>query len=195
MWRTNSRFTGRTLRRPTWMPPRHSTGWRQPEYLAANGVQNYMKYADAKLKEEEQRAMRYLETRKGCNSVSAVSLCFVFSVQLHVSSEPLYCFLFDHQISNELHLVAVTNQRSQHFFSFFSLWQLTECCVNVLVTAFKETILAECAGMIKNNETERELPTMRKLVWRNFVLQPWQFVHTRAPYPRFVLWLFILYLV
>lgn len=34
--------------------------------------------------------------------------------------------------------------------------QLTECCVNELVTAFKETILAECAGMIKNNETESE---------------------------------------
>ncbi len=46
---------------------------KAPEYLAANGVQNYMKYADGKLKEEEQRAMRYLETRKGCNSVAAVS--------------------------------------------------------------------------------------------------------------------------
>jgi len=76
---------------------------KAPQYLAANGVQNYMKYADAKLKEEEQRAMRYLETRKGCDSVAA----------------------------------------------------LTECCVNVLVTCFKETILAECAGMIKSNETEK----------------------------------------
>ena len=45
---------------------------KAPQYLAANGVQNYMRYADAKLKEEEQRAMRYLETRKGCNSVAAV---------------------------------------------------------------------------------------------------------------------------
>ena len=27
-----------------------------------------------KLKEEEQRAVRYLETRKGCDSVSVVSL-------------------------------------------------------------------------------------------------------------------------
>jgi cullin-5 len=76
---------------------------KAPQYLAANGVQNYMKYADAKLKEEEQRAMRYLETRKGCNSVAA----------------------------------------------------LTECCVNVLVTAFKETILAECARMIRSNETDK----------------------------------------
>lgn len=34
------------------------------------------------------------------------------------------------------------------------LFQLTECCVNVLVTVFKETILQECAQMIRNNETE-----------------------------------------
>uniref|UniRef100_A0A3Q2FWC7 Cullin-5 n=1 Tax=Cyprinodon variegatus TaxID=28743 RepID=A0A3Q2FWC7_CYPVA len=32
---------------------------------------------------------------------------------------------------------------------------LMECCVNALVTSFKETILAECPGMIKRNETDR----------------------------------------
>uniref|UniRef100_A0AC11DV86 Cullin 5 n=1 Tax=Ovis aries TaxID=9940 RepID=A0AC11DV86_SHEEP len=58
---------------------------------------------DAKLKEEEKRALRYLETRRECNSVEA----------------------------------------------------LMECCVNALVTSFKETILAECQGMIKRNETEK----------------------------------------
>ncbi|KAM4682597.1 cullin-5 isoform 2-T2 [Amazona ochrocephala] len=42
-----------------------------PSYLQQNGVQNYMKYADAKLKEEEKRALRYLETRRECNSVEA----------------------------------------------------------------------------------------------------------------------------
>ena len=47
---------------------------KAPEYLADNGVQNFMKYADSKLKEEEQRARRYLETRAGCNSVSVVSV-------------------------------------------------------------------------------------------------------------------------
>ncbi|GAB5577040.1 cullin-5 isoform X2 [Prionailurus iriomotensis] len=57
----------------------------------------------AKLKEEEKRALRYLETRRECNSVEA----------------------------------------------------LMECCVNALVTSFKETILAECQGMIKRNETEK----------------------------------------
>ncbi|XP_067278974.1 cullin-5 isoform X4 [Pseudorasbora parva] len=75
-----------------------------PAYLQQNGVQNYMKYADGKLREEEKRALRYLETRRECNSVQA----------------------------------------------------LMECCVNALVTSFKETILAECPGMIKRNETESE---------------------------------------
>ena len=43
------------------------------EYLSANGVVNYMHYAAAKLKEEETRAKRYLETRTGCTSVYVVS--------------------------------------------------------------------------------------------------------------------------
>lgn len=34
---------------------------KAPEQLANNGVQAYMRYADAKLKEEEARAQRYLE--------------------------------------------------------------------------------------------------------------------------------------
>nr|XP_025749234.1 cullin-5 [Callorhinus ursinus] len=34
-------------------------------------------------------------------------------------------------------------------------YKLMECCVNALVTSFKETILAECQGMIKRNETEK----------------------------------------
>ncbi|KAK6185168.1 hypothetical protein SNE40_007460 [Patella caerulea] len=76
---------------------------KAPRYLSENGVQNYMSFADSKLKEEELRARRYLETGYGCNSVAA----------------------------------------------------LTECCVRVLVTDFKETILQECATMIKNNETEK----------------------------------------
>uniref|UniRef100_A0A8C5DNZ2 Cullin-5 n=1 Tax=Gouania willdenowi TaxID=441366 RepID=A0A8C5DNZ2_GOUWI len=32
---------------------------------------------------------------------------------------------------------------------------LMECCVNTLVTSFKETVLAECPGMIKRNETDK----------------------------------------
>ncbi|XP_064404658.1 cullin-5-like [Halichondria panicea] len=40
------------------------------DYMTENGVQNYMRYADQKLTEEERRANRYLETRKGCSSVS-----------------------------------------------------------------------------------------------------------------------------
>ncbi|XP_023726846.1 cullin-5 isoform X1 [Cryptotermes secundus] len=84
---------------------------KAPQYLQANGVQNYMKYADAKLREEEQRAQKYLESCSG-------------SVQI-----------------------------------------LTECCVNALVTTFKSTILAECADMIKGNETDK-LQLMFKLMDR-----------------------------
>lgn len=84
---------------------------KAPQYLESNGVQNYMRYADQKLKEEEQRASKYLESYSG------------------------------------------------------SVQSLTECCVRVLVTAFKEIILAECPSMIKNNETEK-LQLMFKLMDR-----------------------------
>ena len=43
------------------------------EYLSANGVASYMHYVVAKLKEEKNRAQRYLEIHKGCTSVSLVS--------------------------------------------------------------------------------------------------------------------------
>ncbi|XP_067278975.1 cullin-5 isoform X5 [Pseudorasbora parva] len=89
-----------------------------PAYLQQNGVQNYMKYADGKLREEEKRALRYLETRRECNSVQAVS---VSRSKKAPKQDPV----------------------------------LMECCVNALVTSFKETILAECPGMIKRNETEK----------------------------------------
>jgi len=49
---------------------------KAPEYLDANGVQNYMRYADQKLKEEEQRASRYLETRRDSKSVEVVGIFY-----------------------------------------------------------------------------------------------------------------------
>ena len=52
------------------------------EYLSKNGVQNYMRYADQKLKEEEDRARRYLETGYGCQSVAAVSIFCLFTNDL-----------------------------------------------------------------------------------------------------------------
>ena len=67
------------------------------EYLSDNGVQNYMKYADQKLKEEESRARRYLETGYGCQSVSAVSvtlfllLSIWLSVSIHLSIHRCIC--------------------------------------------------------------------------------------------------------
>ncbi|XP_008484198.1 cullin-5 [Diaphorina citri] len=80
------------------------------EFLQNNGVESYMKYADAKLHEEELRACKYLESSS--------------SVQL-----------------------------------------LTDCCVTVLVSSFKNTILAECPKMIKMNETLK-LELMMKLLDR-----------------------------
>lgn len=74
---------------------------KAPEYLEHHGVQNYMRYADMKLREEEVRAQKYLETNSG-------------SVQM-----------------------------------------LTDCCVVVLVSNFRHTILAECTDMIKSNDTEK----------------------------------------
>lgn len=82
-----------------------------PDHLVQNGVQNYMRYAEAKLREEEQRAQKYLESCSG------------------------------------------------------SVNNLVKSCVKVLVTTHKETILAECADMIKANETKK-LQLMFKLMDR-----------------------------
>jgi len=63
-----------------------------PAYLAENGVQNYMKYADLKLHEEERRALRYLETRKGCNSVQQLmEACVQVLVKDHSSTIVAEC--------------------------------------------------------------------------------------------------------
>lgn len=40
--------------------------------------------ADAKLREEEKRALRYLETRRECNSVQAVSIQVISTVYRYV---------------------------------------------------------------------------------------------------------------
>lgn len=42
--------------------------------------------------------------------------------------------------------------------------QLNGCCVNVLVTAFKETILAECSSMIKQDETQSKFLSFLDLI-------------------------------
>jgi cullin-5 len=77
-----------------------------------------MRYAESKLREEEQRAQKYLES---CG-------------------------------------VGVGGTGG-------SVQNLVDSCVTVLVTAHKETILAECAGMIRGNETEK-LQLMFKLMDR-----------------------------
>lgn len=73
---------------------------KAPEQLEATGVQSYMIWADAKLREEEIRGAKYLENYTG------------------------------------------------------SLTALSDRCINVLVTSFKDIILAECAPMIQACQTE-----------------------------------------
>ncbi|XP_036758555.1 cullin-5 isoform X1 [Manis pentadactyla] len=143
-----------------------------PSYLQQNGVQNYMKYADAKLKEEEKRALRYLETRRECNSVEAASSLKNFAIEEGKTSSTLIVKVFHladfwGEIAMDLEVVLISG-KIQEFMAYgkkvFSSrklakgdreYKLMECCVNALVTSFKETILAECQGMIKRNETEK----------------------------------------
>lgn len=48
---------------------------KAPQYLEVNGVQNYMRYAESKLREEEQRANKYLES---CSIATVRNTIFVF---------------------------------------------------------------------------------------------------------------------
>ena len=52
------------------------------DFLVANGVIEYLKYADTKLKEEEKRAQKYLETSKESSSIELVIYSAVVSTCL-----------------------------------------------------------------------------------------------------------------
>lgn len=56
-------------------------------------------------------------------------------------------------------------QRAAKYLESSSYQILNDCCVKVLVTSIKETILAECSSMIKNNETVK-LNLMFRLIDR-----------------------------
>lgn len=43
------------------------------QYISSKGIISYLSYADAKLKEEEKRAQKYLETCRGSDSLELVS--------------------------------------------------------------------------------------------------------------------------
>jgi cullin-5 len=43
------------------------------QFITENGIISYLTYADQKLKEEEKRAQKYLETCKGSSSLEIVS--------------------------------------------------------------------------------------------------------------------------
>ena len=58
---------------------------KAPQYLEMNGVQNYMRYAESKLREEEQRANKYLEN---C-SIATVYKTNAFNIYYIVKTNPL----------------------------------------------------------------------------------------------------------
>ena len=77
---------------------------KAPQYLHANGVQNYMRYADAKLREEELRAHKYLESCSG--SVQLVRLLHEFSVCVRMKLVHYKCiFIIPISISSSLSAV------------------------------------------------------------------------------------------
>ncbi len=54
------------------------------QYISDNGIICYLTYADAKIKEEEKRALKYLETCKGRESLELVGDTLYYYT--HVSS-------------------------------------------------------------------------------------------------------------
>lgn len=50
------------------------------QFIAENGIINYLTYAESKLKEEEKRALKYLETCKGSNSLDLVNFKSILNV-------------------------------------------------------------------------------------------------------------------
>ena len=116
---------------------------KAPQQLALEadgaGVFGYMKWAEAKLREEEQRALKYLETTTG-------------SATPGVANGPT--------TPAAAALMAAANAATSS-----SVQNLVDSCVSVLVTSHKETILSECADMIRANETEK-LQLMFKLMDR-----------------------------
>ena len=55
---------------------------KAPQYLEINGVQNYMRYAESKLREEEQRANKYLESCSIATVLIWLYYLFFFSTWL-----------------------------------------------------------------------------------------------------------------
>lgn len=62
---------------------------KAPQYLEINGVQNYMRYAECKLREEEQRANKYLET---CSIATVKMLLNLLLLSLDICFNLYYFF-------------------------------------------------------------------------------------------------------
>lgn len=109
------------------------------DFLVANGVIEYLKYADAKLKEEEKRALKYLETTKDSSSI-----------ELHnkVCNEVLVERYQDTLIEAGKTLIQENDIENLNI-----LFQLLDRIPNVdsLLTDFEEYILSEGLMVMKAN--------------------------------------------
>ena len=122
---------------------------KAPEYLTENGVQNYMHYAASKLKEEEQRAFRYLETRKGCNSVTVVSIlvtnCTMVNWQIIVyHRNNIVCF--DKQFFNGVYPGIILNKYLTEWYKIvcsqhFSMIEIFVDLLSIIHTFFLENFV------------------------------------------------------
>lgn len=83
--------------------------------------------ADSKLREEEKRALRYLETRRDCNSVQAVSVAQGSSGELRLSFS--HCFFFN---LTHTHTDLISQRRSTPLLLEIQV-PLMCCCVFVCV--------------------------------------------------------------
>ncbi|CAB1352311.1 unnamed protein product [Coregonus sp. 'balchen'] len=92
--------------------------------------------------------------KQGSNKKSNVEDSIVRKLMLDTWNESIFSNIKNRLQDSAMKLVHA--ERLGEAFDSQLVIGLMECCVNALVTSFKETILAECPGMIKRNETESE---------------------------------------
>lgn len=138
------------------------------------GVYSYMRYAESKLREEEQRAQKYLETSLCTTAVNNPMPLTVPPSQPHIAQQQISTNAASGIGSQQPVItngggVAAAGMGTANGLNSTStsgsVQNLVDSCVCVLVTAHKETILAECADYIRNNETQK-LQLMFKLMDR-----------------------------
>ena len=112
------------------------------QYIADNGIISYLTYADGKLKEEEKRAQKYLETCKGSNSLE---------IHRQTCIDVLVTKYQDQMIAECRHLIQRSDIQNLNI-----MFQLLDRVPNVepLLADLEEYILSEGLMIMKaNSET------------------------------------------